>query len=169
MTQLEASGHTGTSRAKARLQAWWPAVLGLCVIAFESTEVFTGANTSSWLRPIWQAVFGPVGDARWGEIHHLIRKSGHFTGYGTLSLLFLRAWLGTLTRKATATLAQFRLQCASLAILCTFLTAGADEFHQHFLPGRTSLFSDVVLDTIGGLIFHLLFTLLFWRRSRQNG
>jgi VanZ family protein len=153
-----------SSGAKSLLQAWWPAVLGVGVIVCESTEVFTAAHTSHWLRPIWQAVFGPVGDARWEQIHHYIRKTGHFTGYGTLSLLFLRAWLRTLTQKAAETLSQFRLRCAALAILCTFLTASCDEIHQRFLPGRTGLFSDVILDTIGGLLFHVAFVLLVWRR-----
>ncbi|MHB1021268.1 MAG: VanZ family protein [Acidobacteriaceae bacterium] len=169
MAHTETLPPNGTSRTMYLLQAWWPAVLGMCVIAFESTEIFTAAHTSHWLRPLWQAIFGPVGDVRWGEIHHLIRKSGHFTGYGTLSLLFLRAWLRTLTQKASEALAQFRLRCAALAILCTFLTASADEFHQRFLPGRTSLFSDVMLDTLGGLIFHLLFIALFWRSRAQKG
>ncbi len=47
------------------------------------------------LRPaawIFQAIFGTVGDANWEIIHHLIRKSGHFIGYGLLGLAWLRAW-----------------------------------------------------------------------------
>ncbi len=142
---------------------WLPAMLGLCVIAFESTETFTAGNTSRWLRPAWQAIFGAVSDPAWEKIHHYIRKTGHFTGYGTLSLLFLRGWLRTLARGLHETLAAFRFRAATLAILYTFLAASADEFHQTFLPGRTGLFRDVLLDTAGALVAHLLFALLVWR------
>ncbi len=147
---------------RAFVLTWLPAMIGLCVIAFESTETFTAGNTSRWLRPAWQAIFGAVSDPAWERIHHYIRKTGHFTGYGTLSLLFLRGWLRTLARGLHETTAAFRLRAATLAILYTFLTASADEFHQTFLPGRTGLFSDVLLDTAGGLMAHLLFALLVW-------
>ena len=37
------------------------------------------------------------------EAHHLLRKSGHFLGYGTLCVLFLRAWLLTLAENQRLT------------------------------------------------------------------
>lgn len=153
---------------RAFIAAWWPAALGVCVIALESTLIFTANNTGHILRPLWQAIFGPVSDQAWETFHHYIRKSGHFTGYGTLSLLFLRGWLRTLRLEPRETLARFRFQAAALAILCTFLTASADEFHQTFLPGRTGLFSDVLLDTAGGLTAHLLFWVFVWGSSRRR-
>ena len=36
---------------------WLPVLLGVLVIAIESTATFSAANTSSWLRPIAEAVF----------------------------------------------------------------------------------------------------------------
>ena len=37
-----------------------------------------------------------------------------------------------------------------LSVLGVFVSAGADEFHQLFVPGRYGCFADVVLDTCGG-------------------
>jgi len=40
-----------------------------------------------------------------------------------------------------------------------FLYAASDEFHQIFVPSRTALVSDVIIDTTGGAIGLLLFWL----------
>ena len=61
-------------------------------------------------------------------IHHFIRKSGHFIGYGFIGLAWLRAWWMTLPR--------FRfLADALLALLGTALMASCDEWHQ-ILPAQ---------------------------------
>ena len=106
-------------------------------------------HTSGPLRQAFQFLFGPVSDGRWDHIHHYIRKSGHFLGYGLVGLSWLRAWWRVFTKKNF-------FVCASLAVLGTFLIASADEFHQTFLPNRTGLFRDVLLDSAGALILILL-------------
>jgi VanZ family protein len=111
----------------------------------ESTEAFGSDRTSGPLRALYQAVFGPVGDANWPVIHHLIRKSGHFIGYGLLGLAWLRACWMTLPNPVF-------LKAAALAMLGTAMTASADEFHQSFLPNRTSSVWDVLLDCTGALV-----------------
>ena len=131
------------------VRAWWPVVVGICVIIVESTVWLGADNTSSPLRWIWEHVFGPVSDARWDSLHHYIRKTGHFLGYGTMGLLWLRAWWKTLPR------ASFKLD-AMLALLGTALVASSDELHQSFLPNRTGLPSDVLLDCCGALVLLLL-------------
>jgi hypothetical protein len=65
-----------------------PAILGVAVIMCESTDNFSVANTSHPLRAAWEFLFGPVTNTAWDTIHHHIRKTGHFTGYGLLSALF---------------------------------------------------------------------------------
>ncbi|MGZ7103630.1 MAG: VanZ family protein [Candidatus Angelobacter sp.] len=43
-----------------------------------------------------------------------------------------------------------------------------DEFHQSFLPSRTSSLRDVLLDTIGVIFFQLAIGLwLGWREARR--
>jgi VanZ family protein len=77
-------------------------------------------------------------------IHHYLRKSGHFLGYGALGLAWLRAWWITLPR--------FRfLFDAELALVGTALVASWDEWHQTFLPNRTGSPWDVLLDCCGAL------------------
>jgi VanZ family protein len=131
------------------INVWWPVVFGICIIGIESTPMFGSDHTSGPLRAIWQAIFGSVSSARWETIHHMIRKSGHFTGYGLLGLAWLRAWWMTLPRSMF-------LVDALLALLGTAMTASADEFHQTFLPNRTGTPWDVLLDCSGALTMQLL-------------
>src|ERR1035438_5760939 len=76
--------------------AWLPVALGVAAIVLESNK-FMGSNyTSGPLRWLYEALFGHVLNARWEIIHILIRKSGHFLGYGFIGLAWLRAWWLTL-------------------------------------------------------------------------
>jgi len=77
------------------------------------------------------------------EIHHVIRKCGHFTEYFILSLLVLR---GMRAGRGDA-----RIVWALAAIAIVACYASLDEFHQSFVPGRTPAVADVLLDTIGGI------------------
>lgn len=151
--------------APGLVSTWLPVAIGLCIIATESTGQFSSEHTSGWLRPIFTYLFGPFTDAHWDLFHHIVRKSGHLIGYGTLGLLWLRAWLRTFAARTEWTQAAWRLRSALLGVAGTFLTASADEYHQTFVPGRTGLFSDVLLDTCGALLFTLIVALL-WRRGR---
>lgn len=128
------------------LKSWFPAVIWLIVIAIESTNLGSSENTSRILYPIFQRLFG-MGPALFGTCHHALRKTGHFVGYFTLSVLLFRAWSGTFPRLGL----RWWLQWAGLALLCTIAVAALDEWHQSFLPSRTSLFSDVVLDSVAAL------------------
>ena len=81
------------------------------------------------------------------RIEHVIRKIAHFCMYAALGTLFAlvslyheRTWRGHLL----------------LPWLFATLYAASDEIHQLFIPGRGSLFSDVVLDSIGSLCGVLL-------------
>jgi VanZ family protein len=131
------------------ISAWWPVAVGIVVIVMESTEALGSEHTSGPLRLVWEAVFGHVDDGRWELIHHYVRKSGHFLGYGTIGLAWLRAWWLTLPRSRF-------LQDALLALFGTALLAAADEYHQSFLPNRTSSPWDVLLDCCGAITLQFL-------------
>jgi VanZ family protein len=135
--------------AKYWIHAWWPVALAICVIAVESTALLGADRTSGPLRWVWEQIFGRVRDERWEILHHYIRKTGHFVGYGTMGLLWLRAWWMSLPR------AGFLLD-ATLALLGTAMVASADEFHQSFLPNRTGVPSDVLLDCTGAIVLQLV-------------
>jgi VanZ family protein len=134
---------------------WIPAMIGIAVILCESTATMSAANTSRWLLPLWTRLFGPVSPERWGLIHHYLRKTGHFVGYGTVSLAFFDSWRVTLARRRPEWWPRFR-SAAAMALLSTLLLASWDEWHQSLIPGRTSSPWDVALDFSGALIAHLL-------------
>ena len=128
--------------------AWWPVVVCLGLIAMESTEALGSDHTSGPLRAIFQAIFGPMSDVRWALVHLVIRKSGHFIGYGLLGLAWLRAWWMTLPRSSF-------LPDAVLALLGTALVASYDEWHQSYMPNRTGSALDVLLDCSGAIALQL--------------
>ena len=130
------------------LSAWLPVALGICAVLTESTEAFSSDNTSAPLRWLFEALFGPVSPAHWDFVHHLIRKSGHFVGYGLIGLAWLRAWWMSLPHSRF-------IHDAFLGLLGTALVASADEWHQTFLPDRTGSPWDVLLDCCGALALQL--------------
>ena len=151
-------------RASGLISTWLPVAIGLAIIVIESTDSLSAEKTSRFLRPFFAWLFGPMTDEHWSIFHHILRKSGHFVGYGTLGILWLRAWLRTFANRMQWTQSGWRLRAAALGIVCTFLTASADEYHQTFLPSRTGQFSDVLLDTCGALIFTSIVAIFWWRQ-----
>jgi VanZ family protein len=145
-------------RRRSWITNWWPVALMIAVIALESTEWFGSDNTSGPLRRLYQAIFGQVTDSRWEVIHHYARKSGHFIGYGLMGLSWLRAWWRSHQDWSLIT-------DGALALMCTAVIAGADEFHQSFLPNRTSSPWDVLLDCAGA--FALLTIAFIFMRPRD--
>jgi VanZ family protein len=131
------------------ISAWWPVLAGICVIALESTSYLGSDHTAGPLRWMWEHLFGRVPDQNWDIVHHYIRKTGHFIGYGTMGVLWLRAWRMSLPRAGL-------LLDAVLALIGTAIVASTDEFHQSFLANRTGIPSDVLLDCFGASVLLLL-------------
>jgi VanZ family protein len=151
------------------LRVWTPVAFAVSIIAMESTSTFSARNTSGWLRPVVQSLFGALDDSTWDLVHHALRKTGHFVGYGFVCLTFIRAWLHTLAERATEPLSLWRLKSCAAAVVCTFLVACCDEAHQAMLPDRTGQFSDVLLDTAGALAVCLTTWTICWTRPRIPG
>jgi VanZ family protein len=134
---------TGKRSAYIFMQ-WIPPLLGVGCIMLESTDLFSSQHTGSFLYGLLTAIFGEINQARFDVVHHLLRKSGHLTGYAILSLLFFRALRNTVTTNLE------RLWFSSIAL--TALVASLDEWHQSFIPSRTGSIYDVLLDTLGALL-----------------
>jgi VanZ family protein len=150
-----------------RLQAWWPVLACVAALAIESTPYFGSDRTSAPLQRIAEALFGVDIAVDWGEIHHTIRKTGHFLGFGAFSLVCFRGfWL---TFQNDATRLRRKLCAHGLAILISFLAAGADELHQCFLPNRSGEFKDVVLDTFGAAVLGFALFLVMLAVERLAG
>jgi len=145
------------------ISAWWPVAAAMVLVLCESTEYFGSDETTGPLRLAWQYLFGPVGDAPWDEIHHLIRKIGHVVGFGIVGLTWLRAWWMTLRNS------HFLLH-AGLALAGTAAIACFDEWHQAYLPDRGSSVWDVLLDCAGALAMLLVARVLLraFRAKRSS-
>jgi VanZ family protein len=72
----------------------------------------------------------------------LLKKGAHFSEYGILALLWLRAL-------DPARLGLGRPQAAVAALLAAALYAISDETHQAFVPGRHPAGVDVLIDSAG--------------------
>ena len=90
-------------------------------------------------------------------VEFLIRKGTHFVGYGIIGLLFY-----LLYRKLAWKLSSL------IAMITVFFIASLDEFRQTFLPGRTGIFNDVVLDTAGAICFVFLAKIILTFKKRVS-
>ena len=155
------------SRKGLRYQfsVWAPVVLAIGCIAIESQPFLGADHTSGPLQRFVEFFTGPLRQPQWWRIHMIIRKCGHFTGYGLVSLTWFRAfWM---TWQTDAGRLSRRFAAHSLAIAGTLLVASADEFHQTFLPNRSGSPWDVLIDCSGALLAQIILFLIMLRASRD--
>jgi VanZ family protein len=135
-------------------------MLGL--MAYFSTDVFSGENTRgaietilSWfsIRPSRHAI---------AHLNFIIRKCAHFVEYAVLAMLIFRAF------RADST-AVWRLSwfLGSLGIVVVWSLL--DEYHQSFTHTRGASIYDSMLDSAGGLVALLLLTLVSRVTVRRAG
>ncbi len=149
-----------TSDQKQLLKTWIAALLWMLLIAIESTDMFSAEHTSRLLYPLLHFLMG-MDLARFAVVHHYIRKVGHFVGYFTLSFFLFRAWRATLHLPWAP---RWALRWAAIAFTMSAMVASLDEWHQSFIPSRTGVFSDVVLDSCAALTAQvLIFVFLNWK------
>jgi len=149
-----------TSDHKQILKTWIAALLWMLLIAIESTDMFSAEHTSRFLYPLLHYLMG-MDLARFAVVHHYIRKLGHFVGYFTLSFFLFRAWRATLHLPWAP---RWALRWAAIAFTMSAVVASLDEWHQSFIPSRTGVFSDVVLDSCAALTAQvLIFLFLNWK------
>ena len=137
---------------KELLKEWIAAGLWLALIAGESTNHLSAANTSRILYPVFHFFTG-VDPFRFVIWDYYIRKMGHFVGYFGLSILLFRAWRATLP---FASPSSWSMQWARISFFMTALVASLDEWHQSYLTSRTGSLRDVVLDSFAALTAQIL-------------
>ena len=74
------------------------------------------------------------------QVEHILRKMAHFTIYMILGILIM-SFINLFRFKKGEKIA--------ITILAGLGYAAFDELHQSFVPGRTALLTDVMIDTIG--------------------
>jgi len=84
---------------------------------------------------------------------YVVKKSGHFIGYGLLALSYFRGL-------------KFDKKYYRLAWLMAVAYSATDEFHQSFVVGRTaSIFDVVIFDNLGAVFALWLYS--FYRRKDE--
>ncbi|MHB8481370.1 MAG: VanZ family protein [Nitrospiria bacterium] len=130
-----------SGKLKKVYSEWVLVILWMGVIFLMSTDSFSFSKTSSYIIPLLQTLFPGLSIRTLHFIHVFLRKSGHFSEYAILSLL----WYRTLQSGDK----QWSTRSALLAFLLSAFYAATDEFHQTFVPSRGPSLIDVGIDTIG--------------------
>lgn len=147
-----------------KLRAWIPTLLWLCVLTAFSSDTFSAEHTGSILMNVLNKLFGSISTELFQQIHFLIRKSAHFCSYGLLSAFAFFSWRATFPAAP-----RWTFRWSILALLLAVTAAGLDEFHQSFIPSRTSSLRDVFLDLVGAIFFQLAIALwLHWRNAKSR-
>jgi VanZ family protein len=132
---------------------WLPALVWAPLVLIASSDPFSAEHTGRVLK----VFFGWMPPPSFDLMHFMVRKLAHLTEYGILGFLFFRAW--------RAAHSGWRMIWARYAFACCLAVAALDEFHQGFVPSRTSSPRDVAIDCVGVLIALLI---IRWRRGRSR-
>jgi len=133
----------------AMLWLWVPAVAWMGMVLLASTDPFSARNTGIVLHLVLSWIVRTVDPQTFDQIHFLVRKSAHFTEYAILSALWFRALRVHLT-------SLWRIRWALLGLVISLSVAIFDEWHQSFVPSRTSSARDVILDFAGAMFAQFL-------------
>lgn len=114
------------------------------------------AQSSVFVRFLSERILGldysEMSSSMLGSLNHFVRKAAHFTEFAVLGVL-ASAFCVLLDVKLFPYTAVFS-SCGC------FIVASLDEFSQKFSDGRACRFSDVLIDTSGG-VFGVLCVALF--------
>jgi VanZ family protein len=134
---------------------WWILVIIWCIQIFYFTAlpVYNDEHTRGFLERLLTDVFSKDSFVI-SMIDYLIRKGAHVTVFGILAILFKTA----LNRQ--------RSRSYLYSWLFTVFYALTDEWHQAFVPGRTSSIYDVMIDSTGAFVF--LLCLFLWKKRKDK-
>jgi len=140
--------------------AFWagPPLLLMALIYALGTDRGSATETQSLLERLWPALAQRLGPEAVTVLNVMMRKLGHFMGYGLLGLLdarCLRGLRGTLTPGGCFT-----------AWAAATGWAAVDEIHQSFSVSRGGSPLDVLLDAAGAAAGILGYSL--WLRFRPR-
>jgi VanZ family protein len=129
--------------SRSRSTSRWVALLvWIGFIYFFSTHSFSSAETSRFIVPALKFFLPFLSPEQLDVGHAVCRKAGHVLEYFVLATL---AWRALNPDSA----AWVRAGVLSMALV--LFVAASDEFHQSFVPSRTSALTDVGYDFIGGM------------------
>jgi len=144
------------------IKYWLPSVAWMVLIFSASADSHSSQRSYGIVVPVLHWLFPHMPQAQIEALHHYTRKTAHLTEYAILALLLRRTLFQVMTNLTNP----WSVKLVFAVILLVFLYAASDEFHQSFIPGRTALFSDVLIDTAGGTA-GLLLGWLFYRVRKK--
>jgi VanZ family protein len=146
------------------LKFWLPVLVWMAMVFTASSDSRSYQHSSYLLEPLLRWLFPHISPVTIAVVHHLFRKTCHLTEYAILGWLFWRA----IRRPVRNDPRPWNWGEAGLSLAVVFAYAASDEFHQIFVPTRTPLVSDVLIDTCGGAAGLLLLWLLFQLQSKNR-
>ena len=135
-------------------------------------------NTGGLLYNVISLVAPRIDPATVDLLNEILRKTGHFIGYGILSLLVFFALKNTNRDRLRRLLQRpwgiylrdlWRLEWSFIGVMSALGMATYDEIHQTFIPSRTGRWQDVVIDTSGAIAMQVAVYLLAARKLKQSG
>ena len=148
-------------RARRFVRYWMPAIIWMAVIFLGSTDILSAAHTSRFLVPFLRWLDPQISLAALNAIQFGIRKLAHLTEYAILAALLWRALRGGTRWQVKMSILFF------VAWIACAIFAASDEFHQSFVPSRTSSPIDVMIDVTGALIGLAICLAFSMRRKPQ--
>jgi len=125
------------------LRYWLPPLVWASLVSIFSGDGFSSDHTSPLLLPFFQWLLPHATPDLFQSFHYVIRKLGHFIEFFVLALLLFRALRGR-----GGVYWQWRVAGWTLSLV--LLYSVADEVHQRFVPSRTGVWSDSLLDFFAG-------------------
>ena len=123
-----------------------PLIIWMTLIFVGSTDVLSAEHTSRFLAPFLRWLDPQISWVALNSIQIFIRKLGHLTEYAILAILLWRAFQSAAFWKLSTWIS------LTILLICCAIFAASDEFHQSFVPSRTSSFNDVMIDVCGAMI-----------------
>ncbi|PZD75373.1 hypothetical protein C1752_00026 [Acaryochloris thomasi RCC1774] len=136
-------------------------VLAWMAVMFQfSTQLWNSTHTKAILERVLSAPFVPDVVASLDALNFGVRKAAHFTEYAVLA--------GVAYGAAALGFQRPRTRSLQIALTCAILFAISDEWHQRFVPGRTSTPQDVGIDILGACVVVIAIALWQWRRPASK-
>ncbi|MDR5659949.1 VanZ family protein [Serpentinicella sp. ANB-PHB4] len=129
--------------------SWLGVLLWMGVIFFFSHQPADASSELSegFTEAIFQAIERVAPNIAEGidlrQLHHIIRKYGHFFVYFVLGVVVLNA-----IRRS----GKDGLKSIIIAFIICVVYAISDEVHQTFIPGRSGEVTDVIIDSVGAAV-----------------
>ena len=134
------------------LRFWSPVVLMMILIFIASTALFSGSETSRFIRPFLEWILPGQNESTYHQVHLLIRKLGHLTEYAFLAALTWRAFRHQLDDNGTVILRSINRPFIAMVVVVPAIYAITDEWHQSLTATRMGSPIDVMIDTGGAMV-----------------